>query len=220
MTLKAYSKGKHVLRFEAVVHNTRQLGMGRVLERFPDIVGRVACMVDQFLTMLDCVDVGFIPDGTLDTPTVPSLLGATQVGDIDVNKPRARAVLAAAVALSVAPQGFTVADLAPKVRAMGALRDADYSVRQAAYDIRKLRGKQLVVKSGHTRRYVIPPDAARTVSALGVLREQVIAPILAGVRSPRPGRKPATWTGIDRDYETLRDDMETLFHDLGLATAA
>jgi hypothetical protein len=24
------------------------------------------------------------------------------------------------------------------------------------------------------------------------------------VRSPRRGRKPATWTQIDRDYETLR----------------
>ncbi len=35
LTLKACSKGEHVLRFEAVVHNTRQLGIGRVIERFP-----------------------------------------------------------------------------------------------------------------------------------------------------------------------------------------
>ncbi len=34
------------------------------------------------------------------------------------------------------------------------------------------------------------------------LREQVIRPILASVRSPRRGRKPTTWTQIDRDYET------------------
>jgi hypothetical protein len=27
------------------------------------------------------------------------------------------------------------------------------------------------------------------------------------------GRKPATWTRVDRDYETLRIDMQTLFHD-------
>ena len=32
--------------------------------------------------------------------------------------------------------------------------------------------------------------------------------------------KPATWTRIDRDYETLRIDMQTLFHDLGTATEA
>jgi hypothetical protein len=37
--------------------------------------------------------------------------------------------------------------------------------------------------------------------------------------SARRGRKPGTWTRIDRDYETLRIGMHTLFHDLGIATA-
>lgn len=58
----------------------------------------------------------------------------------------------------------------------------------------------------------------RPARALLTLREQVIAPILASVCSPRLGRKPATWTRIDRDYETLRNNMQTLFHDLGITT--
>ncbi len=32
------------------------------------------------------------------------------------------------------------------------------------------------------------------------------------------GRKPTHWTRIDRDYETLRINMQTLFHDLGITT--
>ncbi len=86
LTLKAYSKGEHVLRFEAVVHNTRQLGTGRVLDRFPVIVDRLRSMVERFLTMLDCVDVGFIADGTLDQLPFPSRLGATRVGGIDLKQ--------------------------------------------------------------------------------------------------------------------------------------
>ncbi|HZC99213.1 MAG TPA: hypothetical protein VFA46_03195 [Actinomycetes bacterium] len=43
---------------------------------------------------------------------------------------------------------------------------------------------------------------------------------LAGVRSPRLGRKPAYWTAIDRDYESLRIGMQTLFADLGITTSA
>ena len=114
LTLKAYSKGEHVLRFEAVVHNTRQLGTGRVLDRFPDIVGRLRAMVDRFLTMLDCVDVGFIADGTLDNLPVPSAIGTGRLGGIDLNKPRARAVMATAVALSVAPTGSPSPTSPPK----------------------------------------------------------------------------------------------------------
>jgi hypothetical protein len=85
---------------------------------------------------------------------------------------------------------------------------------------RKLRGKHLIVKPGCTRRYETPPQAARTIAAPLTLRDQVIAPILAGVRSPRMGRKPARWTHIDRDYETLRIGMPTLFHDLGITAVS
>ena len=60
-----------------------------------------------------------------------------------------------------------------------------YSVRQAAYDLRKLRGKRLVDKPGRARRYHVGAPAARTIAALLILRNQVIAPILAAVRSPR-----------------------------------
>ena len=33
------------------------------------------------------------------------------------------------------------------------------------------------------------------------------------------GRKPATWTSVDRDYEKIRIDMQTLFQDLGIRAA-
>jgi hypothetical protein len=96
--------------------------------------------------------------------------------------------------------------------------DSDYTSRQGAYDLRKLRGKDLITKSGRTRRYQLPAQVASTIAALLTLRDQVISPILAGVRSPRLGRKPATWTRVDRAYETLRINMHALFHHLGITT--
>jgi hypothetical protein len=218
LTLKAYTKGEHVLRFEAITHNTKQLRCGRVLDKFPDIINRLAGMVERFCTALDCVDVGFLPDGTLDELPLPSHLGATRISGIDLNKPRIRSALAAVLALAAAPGGFTVTDLATKVHAMTG--QTDYTTRQAAYDLRKLRGKDLIIKPGRSRRYHLPPQPARTITALLTLRDHVISPLLAGIRSPRRGRKPTHWTTIDRDYETLRTNMQTLFHDLGITTDA
>jgi hypothetical protein len=218
LTLKAYTKGEHVLRVEATVHNTKQLGCGRTIERFPQIVTRLAGMTERFCTTLDCVDTGFLADGTLDELPLPSRIGHTRIGGIDLNKPRMRAALAAVLALAAAPSGFTVADLTAKVQAIGGR--TGYTIRQAAYDLRKLRGKDLLVKPGRSRRYQVPPQAARTIAGLLTLRDQVIGPILAGVRSPQLGRKPAHWTAIDRDYETLRIGMQTLFADLGITTSS
>ncbi len=43
---------------------------------------------------------------------------------------------------------------------------------------------------------------------------------LAGIRSQRMGRKPKAWTSIDRDYEQIRVNMQTLFDGLALTTPA
>lgn len=218
LTLKGYTKGEHVLRFEAVCHNTNALHIGRVLDRFPDIVSALAAMLERFCTTLDCVDVAFVPDGVLEQLPQPTTIGATRVGGIDLDKARTRNVLAAIVALSAAPDGFSVADLARKAHAITG--EDTYSTRQAAYDIRKLRGHNLVTKIGRSRRYQVPPQAARTIVAILTLRDHVIGPIIAGVRVPRRGRPPATWTVIDRDYETLRIDMHNLFDHLAITTEA
>jgi hypothetical protein len=78
--------------------------------------------------------------------------------------------LRAALALAPAPSGFTVAEFVAKVRALTGTSHADYSIRQAGYDLRKLRGKQLVDKPGRTRRYVRPQvDPLRHADAILVL---------------------------------------------------
>jgi hypothetical protein len=210
--------GEHVLRFEAIAHNTAELRCGRMIEKFPEIVTQLAGIADRFATALDCVDTGFIGDVILDQLPAAATLGATRIGGVDLNKKRMRDALSAVLALAPAPHGFTVADFATKVHAITGTSDTGYSIRQAAYDLRKLRGKQLLDKPARTRRYRVPALAARTIAALLTLRDQVIAPILAAVRSPRMGRKPAHWTRVDRDYEQIRIDMHTLFNDLAIQT--
>ena len=221
LAVKAYTKGEHVLRFEAITHNTRELKVGRLLDRFPTIVTALAGIAERFRTAVDCVDIGFLSGTTLDDLPQPSQLGAGRVAGVDLNQPRLHDALSAVLALATTPGGFTVGQLAAKVHTMTG--HTGYTVRQAAYDLRKLRGKRLIDKPGRSRRYQLPAHAARTITALLTLRDQVIAPILAGVRSPRMGRKPKIWTDVDRDYEQIRITMQTLLDHLGLtcpATAA
>jgi hypothetical protein len=152
----------------------------------------------------------------LDQLPLPSQIGATRVGGVDVNKPRIRAALSAALALSTAPSGFTVTEFTAKIHTMTGQTDSDYASRQGTYDLRKLRGKDLITKSGRTRRYQIPAHVASTIAALLTLRDQVISPILAGVRSPRLGRKPRLRNPPDQHARALPPPRITT---IGLAAA-
>jgi hypothetical protein len=92
----------------------------------------------------------------------------------------------------------------------------DYSLRQGAYDLRKLRGKQLVLKPGRTRRHHVAELAARTIAALLTIRDKIIAPLMAGIQTPRT--RPAA-QALDEHRPRLRNPPprhEALFTNLGI----
>ncbi len=227
LTLKGYTKGERVLRFEAIVHNTRERGCGRVIAKLPIIVARLKALLDRALGTLQWMDRAFVADAMLDRLPTPSQLGKIRVGGIDLGHPRMRTVLAAILALALTPRGFTVGQVTAKVQEIGGQAFRDYGVRQAAYDLKKLRAKQLVEKPGHSRRYRVLDQGLRTITALVVLREHVLKPLLAAATHPsasgpvrrKLGRKPKTWSPIDEHYQTLRFTMRALLDHLHLTAA-
>jgi hypothetical protein len=54
LQLKAYTKGEHVLRFEATCHSAKDLRCRRSLDNFAQIIALLAGMADRFATILDC----------------------------------------------------------------------------------------------------------------------------------------------------------------------
>lgn len=217
LTVKLYTKGEHVLRVEVIVHNTKALPCGRSLPKFAEIVARLKAILQRFLNVVRGVDVVAIGGTQLDELPTPSSVGQTRVGGVDVNKPRMRAVIEAVLGLAAAPQGFRSAELAEKVQALLGVTTQAYTARHAAYDLKKLRGKNIVRPIGHTRRYETVPEGLQTMTALLLLREKVIKPVLAGAGKPRRGPKPKNQSALDAHYETLRSDMRNLFHTIGLA---
>ena len=198
LQLKAYTKGEHVLRFEATVHNAKELRCRRSLDNFAEIIDRLAGMADRFAAALDCADIGFLPDGVLDELPLPAQSGAGRIAGIDLNKPRIRAALSAALALAPAPGGFTVAEHAAWVRQITG--HDGYTTRQAAYDLRKLRGKHLAGKPGKpaatTSRQPRParsaPCSPSATTSLPRSSPESAAPAWAA--SPRSGPPPIATT--------------------------
>lgn len=217
LTLKGYTKGERTLRFEATVHNARDLNCGRIIEKFPTIVDRLTEILSRFLNALRGVDTPFLADETWESLPTPSQVGACRVGGVDFHKPRMRAVMAAIVALSPKSKGFSASDLASEVcRQIGQSSKA-YGPTQAAYDLKKLRGKSLVTKLGKSRRYEPTSDGLRAITALSVLRDKVLKPLLAATISGERRLQPLTTTVLDQRYEAVRKEMALLLNELQMA---
>ena len=216
MTLKIYTKGARVLRVEVIVHNAKEYRWGRSLPCFGEIVVRLRGILERFLNAVGCMDACFVADDTLENLPLPAQVSGTKVGGIDFNKPRMRRVAAAVLALSTSPAGFTASELAQKVRAMSGASEPDYGPRRAAYDLKKLRGKAMVRRIGPSRRYEPLPEGLRAMTALVVIREKVLKPLLAASIQLAPPSTLNYPTPIDRHYEKLRTEMRGLFTALGM----
>ena len=217
LTIKMYSKGEGVLRIEVIVHNTKQLHCRKRIDQFPQIIALLKGILERFLKVLRGVDVSFVDNGRLDTWPLASKVGQTRVGGIDVNQARMRAVMEGVVGCSVNPRGFTASDLAGRVKQILGNSLTDYHARQASYDLKKLRGKDLVQRIKRSRYYEASPEGLRAMAGFIVLREKVLIPLLATAGNRKPGRKPTNRSPIDIHYENIQSEMQNIFEIIGIA---
>lgn len=217
LALKIYTKGERVLRIEAIAHNTQELACGRSLEKFPRIVSELSSILERFMEALSCIDQCLVADETLEQLPTPSRVGRTKVGGIDFNKARMRWVAEAVLALAASPGGFTASVLARQVRIVGQQSASMYDPRRAAYDLKKLRGKEIVRRIAKSQRYEPIPKGLKTMAALVVLRDKAIKPLLAAAQRLRRSRRPQNASSLDNHYETIRLAMQGVFQELGIA---
>jgi hypothetical protein len=98
---------------------------------------------------------------------------------------------------------MTISDLAIKVRELLELSPQEYKPRHAAYDLKKLRGKQWVESIGKSCLYQLTFDGIR--------------PLLAGARHDQSPSLPTRSTPVGDLYQTTQNDMQSFFQMLGVA---
>ena len=217
LALKIYSKGDACFASRLLLIISEEFHCGRLLDNFPKIVGRLKGMLEKFMEALSCIDQCFIGDEMLEGLPSASRVGKSTVGGIDLNKPRMRHVTEAVIALSASADGFTASALAAQARALGNQSASAYGPCQAAYDLKKLRGKQIVQRITSTCRYEPVPSGLRAITALLVLRDKAIKPLLAAAQELTPTHGGQHPRAIDRHYQDLRLAMQGVFHELGIA---
>ncbi len=119
------------------------------------------------------------------------------------------ALLSALASYGHALGGFTIRQLAELAEAL--LGEACTS-RQATYDLRRLRRKELIVRRSHSQHYDVTPTGRRVAVLLTKTHGLVLAPGLAVVDIALPddvaARSPlaVAWREVHRTLDRFIDD--------------
>jgi hypothetical protein len=163
LTVKLYDKGERTLRAEVVVHNAKDLKCKRGIDSFAEIVEKLETIMCSFLSNLDFAHIATIDDETFEDMAMPSATGSNRLAGVDFTKKRTKLVAWALLSLSMKPNGFTSNDLS---EVLTSLLDYRYSSRRASCDIKKFRGKGLVMKVQGTIRYVLTEKGIKNIAAI------------------------------------------------------
>jgi hypothetical protein len=177
--LKQYFKEGRGLRPELVICDTRDFGVGRrVCVKNWNALRAVGESANRRLCDAEAQDAMPAPDVvTFQRVTRPStnqdglLSPGLRFGD-----PRVAAVFAALVGFCFLVAGFTNGQLVERV---SALLNARYTARQATYDLRRLKRKELIRRVSRANRYQLTPFGRSVAVLFTKTYSRVLAPGLA-----------------------------------------
>ena len=218
MTVKIYDKGEGVLRIEVVCHDISELKCKRGVDNCPMIIQKLKERLEAFITVLYFSHVSFLDKGEFDQFSQPSKKGKRRIAGIDINKPRCRNVMKAVLELAIKPSGFTSKEVANKYLKICQLPDGSYNARQAAYDLRKLREKEIVYRKENSRKYLITPKGVAMLVAIIIIREKIFNPIVAGITKKKLNEPPTKLSKVDQLYISIRDNIMVICKQYGLRT--
>lgn len=221
LTLKLYDKGERVLRAEVVVHNAKELKCKRSVSNFEGIVSKLKIIMNSFMDNLCYTHVSLLNDGSFEQLTNPSKTGEKRLAGIDINKRRNVAIMESVLSLAIKPNGYTANDITTLMKDRLDKKQAkDYSPATAAYDIRKLRGKGLVVKTEKSRKYKTTEKGMDTIIAVLVLTQKTIPTVLSSVNKDTVSDYPDEMLDIDKIYMSIRREIKEIHQIYGMKAVA
>jgi hypothetical protein len=205
--LKQYFKEHRALRTETVIGDTRDFGVGRRVNAANcKALRAVGHHANQRLCHAQAADAQPAPDVvTLNQVTRASLTHDGQrTPALRFGDPRVTALLAAIVGFCHLVTGF---DNKTLTNLMASLLDNPYTSRQATYDLRRLRRKDLIERLPHSNRYQLTALGRRVAVLFTKAHGRVPAPALTATDPALPDdlakRHPlaTAWRTLNRELD-------------------
>lgn len=224
--VKQYVRDHVLLRTEPSTNHVGDYGIKKAVDNLPALRAKLNIVVDNYLNVQQDILETFVDRGQLRELAAPTILpNGKRLPGLKLDHPRLLALMHAVVRFAHVPTGyvFTTRDLYPATLAALGATVRPYTLASLRYDLAKLRGKGLVDKLPHSRRYRLRPEGYRICVVFLKLFERIYAPLAAGLLDPvgqdsRLARDRRAQ--LDALYQRVLDDLDRLLAAVGLRVAA
>ena len=223
--IKQYVRDHLILRTEPASNNVNDYGVNKAVENLPVLRKAMSAINDNYLNVQQDILETFVDRGQLRKLAEPTITSAgKRIPGLKLDHPRQLALMHALVRFAHIAAGntFTTAEIHPAVvEALGCTPE-HYTLASLRYDLSKIRAKGLVAKLPNSRRYQLLPQGYSICLVFLKLFERIYAPLTAGLLSPIKADvrlQTQRRSQLDRLYQRVVDDLDTLVRAVGLKAA-
>ena len=220
--IKQYVRDHLTLRTEPASNNVNDYGVNKAVENLPALRLKLSAVVDNYLNVRQDILETFIDRGQLRKLAQPTITSAgKRIPGLKLDHPRQLALMHALVRFAHIAAGntFTTAEIHPAVIDALGCPPERYTLASLRYDLSELRAKALITKIPNSRRYQLLPQGYSICLVVLKLLERIYAPLTAGLLSPISADarlQDKKRSQLDRLYQRVIDDLDTLVRALGL----
>jgi len=220
-----YVRDHLILRTESASNNVNDYGVKKAVENLPVLRETLSAINDNYLNVQQDILETFVDRGQLRKLAEPTITATgKRIPGLKLDHPRQLALMHALVCFAHIAAGntFTTAEIHPAVIEALGCDPSHYTLSSLRYDLSKLRAKGLVVRLPNSRRYQLLRHGYSICLVFLKLFERVYAPLTAGLLSPIKADAKLECqrrTQLDRLYQRVIDDLDTLVQAVGLKAA-
>jgi hypothetical protein len=223
--IKQYVRDHLILRTESASNNVNDYGVKKAVENLPVLRETLSAINDNYLNVQQDILETFVDRGQLRKLAEPTITATgKRIPGLKLDHPRQLALMHALVRFAHIAAGntFTTAEIHPAVIEALGCDPSHYTLSSLRYDLSKLRAKGLVARLPNSRRYQLLRHGYSICLVFLKLFERVYAPLTAGLLSPIKADAKLECqrrTQLDRLYQRVIDDLDTLVQAVGLKAA-
>jgi hypothetical protein len=224
---KHYVRDHDILRIEAATNNVyKDYGIKKAVENLGPLREKLQGITTRYQEVQQDILETFLDRGELRNLGQPTVLAnGKRIPGLRLDHPRDLALMSALVRFCYVAAGdtFTTSELQAGMAQALAMAADQCPLGSVRYELSKLRGKGLVEKLPHSRRYKLLPAGYRICVVFLKLFHKIYAPLTAGLLHPYRGDRAISdqrLSQLDKLYRSVVTALDQLLAAVGIEVAA